>query len=137
MLGEQIGELTGKTTGMRVLPGDDYRYHKIEVSWELSGTVFGMPANDIGTMMAFERIPGQMFAEGRRGMLGTEAGDGAIYSGSGVGAPGPGMSITLRLAVTFQAGGDGPLGRLNSVVGVGELDSDADGNVTLRMWEWK
>lgn len=135
MLGEQIGELSGKTTGMRVLPGDDYRYHKLEVSWQLSGTVLGMPAEDVGTMVAFERVPGQLFAEGR-GMLTTDGG-GAIYSGSGVGSPGPGMSVTLRVAVTFQAGGDGPLGRLNSVVGVGEFESDAEGNVTARIWEWK
>jgi len=82
MLGEQIGELTGKTTGTRVLPG-------------------------------------------------------AIYSGSGVGSVGEGMSIQLRFAVTFQAGGDGPLARLNSVVGVGEFETDAEGNVTARIWEWK
>lgn len=136
MLGEQIGELKGKTTGMRVLPGDDYRYLKMEVSWELSGSVFGKPATDVGTMVSFERVPGQLFAEGR-GMIMTDEGDGAIYSGSGVGSVGPGMSIQLRFAVTFQAGGDGPLGRLNSVVGVGEFDSDAEGNVTGRIWEWK
>ncbi|MEZ4501925.1 MAG: hypothetical protein R3C39_04835 [Dehalococcoidia bacterium] len=135
MLGEQIGELTGKTTGNRVLPGEDGRHVKIETSWELSGTVLGTAASDIGTIVSFERVPGQLFSEGQ-GVLMTEAG-GAIYSGSGVGSVGEGMSIQLRFAVTFQAGGDGPLARLNSVVGVGEFETDAEGNVTARIWEWK
>lgn len=32
MLGEQIGEFSGTVTGMRVLPGDDFRYVKMEQS---------------------------------------------------------------------------------------------------------
>ena len=43
MLGEKLGELTGRTTGVRILPGDDYRYVKMEVSIEEQGSILGVP----------------------------------------------------------------------------------------------
>jgi hypothetical protein len=38
MLGEKLGEEHGKVTGRRVLPGDDYRYIKMEITFETQAT---------------------------------------------------------------------------------------------------
>ena len=91
MLGEQIGELTGKITGTRVLPGDDYRYVKMEVSYQQSGQVYGVQAMDVGTYTVFERVPGQLYGEGQGITQGGS--EGAIWRGHGVGKmAGQGMS---------------------------------------------
>ena len=137
MLGDKIWDGSGRTIGTRVLPGDDFRYVKMEVSIEGTGKALGMDATNMGTFTAFERVPGQMYAEGQ-GILMTAEGDSAIWNGHGVGHPtGDGMGISIRYSVAFQAGGDGKLASLNGVLGVGEFESKADGAWTDSNWEWK
>ena len=135
MLGEQIGEFRGKVTGTRVLPGDDYRYIKVETTIEQQGQLLGQDAGDMGTFTAFERVPGQMYAEGV-GMLfaGTE---GAIWNGHGIGRMGDTGNISVRFAIALQAGQDGPLARLNECLVIGEYEQDAEGNTHSTLWEWK
>ncbi|MSP22618.1 MAG: hypothetical protein EXR66_06320 [Dehalococcoidia bacterium] len=41
VLGDKIWEATGKVMGSRVLPGDDYRYVKVETSIEHAGKLLG------------------------------------------------------------------------------------------------
>jgi hypothetical protein len=97
MLGDKIWDGSGQTTGVRVLPGDDFRYVKMEVSIQGTGKALGMDATNIGTFTAFERVPGQMYAEGQ-GIIMTADGDSAIWNGHGVGHPtGDGMGISIRL----------------------------------------
>src|SRR5688572_14252272 len=84
MLGEKLGEEQGKVTGRRILPGDDYRYVKMEISFEAQITVLGVQGMDMGTYTLFERIPGQLYGEGRVIIL-TADGEGAIWNGHGVG----------------------------------------------------
>ena len=64
MLGEKVWEGTGQTTGTRVLPGDDFRYVKLEITIEGPGKLLGIDASNMGTFTAFERVAGQMYAEG-------------------------------------------------------------------------
>jgi len=136
MLGEKIGELTGRVIGTRVLPGDDYRYMKMEVTVQQSGQVYGQEGTDIGTYTIFERVPGQIYGEGQ-GMLSTSSA-GAIWNGHGVGrATGEGMATSIRFSIAFQAGSDGPLARLNQVLVIGEHDVDSQGNTKTTFWEWK
>lgn len=136
MLGEKIGEERGKVTGMRILPGDDHRYVKLEVSFQASGTTYGIQGTNIGTYTAFERVPGQLYGEGQ-GILMTAEGESAIWKGHGVGHPtGKGMGLTFRYSVAFQAG-TGKLARLNSVLVIGEHTTDENGNVHDLYWEWK
>ena len=134
MLGEMIGEFHGKITGTRVLPGDDYRYVKLEQSWEESGQIYGVDAMDMGTLEIFERVPGQIYGSGQ-GII--QAGmDGAIWNGHGVAQmTGEGMATHAAFSVVFQGGG--ALERLNGCLVVGEQDVDAQGNVTTRIYEWK
>jgi hypothetical protein len=137
MLGEKIGELTGRVITTRVIPGDDYRYIKMEVTVQQSGQVFGVDATDIGTYTVFERVPGQVYGEGQ-GIFGTNDGEGAIWNGHGIGKPaGGGMAMSIRYSIAFQAGANGKLARLNDVLVIGEHEVDEQGNTKSTMWEWK
>jgi hypothetical protein len=132
MLGEMIGELHGKSTGQRVIPGDDFRYVKMEISWEQSGQIFGVDAVETGTIQVFERVPGQLYGSGQGiAMAGM---DGAIWNGHGIGKMGP-EGQSFRFSIAFQAGG--ALARLNEVLVIGEQEVDVEGNVTTKLWEWK
>jgi hypothetical protein len=136
MLGEQIGELTGRVTGTRVVPGDDYRYVKMEVSIQQSGQVYGLTGTDFGTYTVFERVPGQLYGQGQ-GILETAEG-GAIWNGHGVSKmTGSGMSMAFRFSLAFQAGATGKLARLNEVLVIGEHEVDEAGNTKTTFWEWK
>ena len=137
MLGEKIWEGTGQTIGTRVLPGDDHRYVKLEMSIQGSGKILGVDATNTGTFTAFERVPGQMYAEGQ-GVIMTADGESAIWNGHGVGHPtGEGLGVSIRYSVSMQAGADGKLAALNSVLSMGEFESKADGSWTDAGWEWK
>jgi hypothetical protein len=136
MLGDKIGELTGRVTGTRVLRGDDYRYIKMEITIQQTGQLFGQNAMDIGTYTIFERVPGQVYGEGQ-GMTQIGA-DGAIWNGHGVGsATGEGMATSIRFSIAYQAGTSGGLARLNQVLVIGEHEVDAEGNTKTTFWEWK
>ena len=137
MLGDKVWEGTGRTIGTRILPGDDYRYVKMEVSFEGPGKVLGMDATNMGTFTTFERVPGQMYAEGQ-GILMTADGEGAIWNGHGVGHPtGDGMGIAFRYSIAWQASTTGKLASLNGALHIGEFESKGDGTFTDVGWEWK
>jgi hypothetical protein len=137
MLGEKLGDFQGQSSGMRVLPGDDYRYVKMEVSFQQQGTLFGQPATDMGTYTVFERVPGQLYGEGR-GITMTADGQGAIWNGHGVGhMTGEGMGMTFRFAIAYQAPVSGALSGLNAVLVIGEHTANNDGSIQTSVWEWK
>lgn len=139
MLGDKIWEATGKVTGTRVLPGDDYRYVKVETSIEYAGKLLGKDGGGMGTFVAFERVPGQMYAEGQ-GIVGTADGEGAIWNGHGVGHMGGdagGMTMSIRYSIAYQAGATGPLAALNDSLIVGEFETKSDGTFTDTAWLWK
>jgi len=136
VLGEKLGELTGRTTGVRVLPGDDYRYIKLEVSIEEHGSIVGVPVTDIGTFVSYERSGGQMYAEGQGIMISSE-GESAIWNGHGVGHPtGDGMGMSIRFSIAFQAG-EGKLSALNGCLVIGEFESAGDGTLKSTVWAWQ
>jgi hypothetical protein len=136
MLGEKIGELTGRVITTRVIPGDDYRYIKMEVTVQQSGQVYGVDATDIGTYTVFERVPGQIYGEGQ-GILGTSDGEGAIWNGHGISKSSGGMAMSIRYSIAFQAGATGKLSRLKDVLVIGEHEVDEQGNTRSTLWEWK
>ncbi len=139
MLGDKVWEATGKVTGTRVLPGDDYRYVKVETSIEYAGKMLGKDGGGMGTFVAFERVPGQMYAEGQ-GIVGTADGEGAIWNGHGVGHMGGdagGMTMSIRYSVAYQANPSGALAALNGALIVGEFETKSDGTFTDVAWLWK
>ena len=136
MLGEKIGELTGRVTGTRVLPGDDYRYVKMEITVQQTGQIYGVDAMDIGTYVIFERIPGQIYGEAQG--ITEGGGEGAIWKGHGIGRPtGQRMGTSFRFSIAFQAGPSGTFSRLNQILVIGEHEVDDDGNSKTGLWEWK
>lgn len=137
VLAEQVWQGSGRTTGTRLLPGDDYRYIKMEVSFEGTGKLLGGDATNMGTFTTFERVPGQMYAEGQ-GMLMTVDGEGAIWNGHAVGHPtGDGMGMSFRYSVAYQASTTGKLASLNGALGIGEFESKADGSWSDAGWLWR
>lgn len=137
MLGEKIGETRGKVSGRRVLPGEDYRYVKMEVTIEETGTMVGLQVINTGTYSAFERVPGQLYGEGQ-GVIAATSGETAIWKGHGIGRmTGDGMAMSFRFSLAVQADPASKLGRLNGVLVVGEHDIDADGNTLTTSFEWK
>ncbi len=137
MVGDKIGEEHGKVTGRRILPGDDPRYVKMEISFQTQSTVYGIKGIGLGTFTVYERIAGQMYGQGQ-GITMTETGESVIWNGAGVGAPtGDGMGMRFAAAVTYQANPNGKLAKLNGVVGMVEYTEDADGNAHSVIQEWK
>ena len=135
MLGEKLGEEHGKVTSRRILEGDDYRYIKMEISFETAATIAGQEGMNIGTYTVFERVPGQLYGEGR-GIFMANQGEGAIWNGHGVGhMSADGMAFAA--AVAFQAPQSGPLSRLNGVLCLVEHKTDNDGKADSMLYEWK
>ena len=64
MLGDQIGELAGQITGMRVLP-DEGTGPRFEVSYQASGTLLGAHVSDMGTSVTVARPDGTLFCDGQ------------------------------------------------------------------------
>jgi hypothetical protein len=135
MLGEKLGEEHGKVTSRRVLPGDDYRYIKMEITFETTGTLLGQSGTNIGTYTVFERVPGQIYGEGQ-GIFMTSDGQGAIWNGHGVGQPTEdGMGIAFASSVAFQTDSE-KLKRLNEVLVIVEHTTDDAGNAHSQLYAW-
>ena len=135
MLGEQIGEVTGQITGMRVLP-DEGHGAKVEVSFQQSGTLLGVHVNDMGTYVSVTRPDGTLFGNGQ-GVTMTEDGEMATWRGQGVGRfTGRGGAVSYRGAVYFQTTSE-RLARLNSMAVVFEYETDESGKTTAKDYEWK
>ncbi|HET7737103.1 MAG TPA: hypothetical protein VFK32_00875 [Tepidiformaceae bacterium] len=136
MLGDKIGQSKGKVTGQRMLPGDDFRFLKMEVSLQETGTLLGLDILEVATFTVFER-PGQLYGQGQ-GYVQAADGSGAIWNGHGVGQmTGEGLAARYRFSVAFQADPSGPFAALNETLVIGEHDVDKDGNTTTELWEWK
>ncbi len=137
MLGERLGEEHGKVTSRRVLEGGDYRYLKMEVCFEATVSLLGMKGASMGTYTVFERVPGQLYGEGR-GMIMVDGGESAIWNGHGIGTPtGDGMGMKFAASVAYQAQTTGRLARLNNVLVLVEHVVAADGSARSMLYEWK
>ncbi len=135
MLGEQIGEETGQITGMRVLP-DEGAGPKVEVSFQTSGTIFGIHENDMGTYVSTARPDGTFFGEGQ-GIITTGDGEVVTWRGQGVGRlTGHGMAASWRASIYGQTASE-RLARINSVATLVEFEVDETGKITAESWEWK
>jgi hypothetical protein len=136
IMGDRIGEESGKVIGTRILPSEGGRPAKMEVTIQTQATYLGHKGTDVGTYVAYERIPGQIYGEGQ-GVFRTDEGEGVTWNGMGVGTPtGEGMGMKWSAAVTYQTNSK-KLARLNGIVGMVEHETDAQGNAKVTAWEWK
>ena len=131
MLGENIGELSGKITGMRVLEGS-----KSEVSFQGSGKLLDVEVNTLVTYVAVARPDGTLFGDGQ-GVIMTKDGETVTFVGKGTGRPtGQGAAASWRGAIYCQTNSQ-KLARLNSIVVIFEQENDENGNASAKFWEWK
>ena len=83
MLGEKIGEESGKVTSQRVLP-NPAGAPKMETSFQATGTILGVPHTTRATYQSVMRPDGAVYGEGN-GVAMSKEGDMATWVGQGVG----------------------------------------------------
>ena len=134
MLGERIGESTGKVTSQRVLPNPG-GVPKIETSLQAVGSVLGVAEAETTTYTAFVRPDGSLFGEGQ-GVVMSKEGDMATWVGQGVGTLSKDGAVSYRGAIYIQSPSP-KWARLNSIAVVYEYEVDAQGNTRSQLYEWK
>ena len=132
MLGDLIGEGKGKRIVRRILSVDP---PTAEVSFEDSSTVFGVSVTANGTYTSAVRPDGSIYGTGQ-GLGITADGDQITWTGTGLGKFGPGGSVSYRGMLYYRTNSQ-KLARLNNMCGVFEFETDADGNTSSKVWEWK
>lgn len=135
MLGENIGEEKGKITGIRVLSTEG-RGHKIEASFQATGTLLGIEGTNTGTYYSIMTPSGNLRGEGQ-GVYMSKDGQTAMWNAMGLGKlTGKGMAANYRGLLLWQTNSP-KFDRLNNVAVVFEYETDENGNVHDKIWEWK
>jgi hypothetical protein len=132
MLGDQIGEETGKVLVRRVLPGDGRP--KVEVSTQTTGKLLGIDTRTMTTYTATVRPDGSVYGEGQ-GIVTGKNGEAAMMRVAGAGRLSSG-AVSYRGAAYFESESE-KWKRLNTIAVVYEYEADADGNAKSKSWEWK
>jgi hypothetical protein len=133
MIGDIVGELTGKIIGERIVRSH-HGVLKIEKTMESKGRVLGVDVTLIATFTAMERPQGGMYAEGN-GVLMTMTGDKVTLHGSGISIAGK-TGMTMR-GVRYAQTASPAFSRLNNAALAYELEVKPDGTVRDKWWEWK
>jgi hypothetical protein len=134
MLGEKIGEASGRTTSTRVIPSEDGS-PTFEVSMLGSGKLIGVEGVDNGTYVATLLPTGFFRGEGQGVFMGKD-GEVATWKGYGRGRPtGPG-SASWRGCV-FYSSASAKLARLNGVCVAFEYEMDGQGGTSVSLFEWR
>jgi len=133
MLGEQIGEESGKVMVRRVISIDGGP--KIEVTIQTTGKLLGVETRGNVTYTAGIRPDGSLFGEAQ-GLVIGQGGEQAAFRAAGVGKLLEGGAVSYRGASYYYS--DSPnLKRLNGAAIVFEYEADADGNTKSKLWEWR
>jgi nitrous oxidase accessory protein NosD len=132
MLGEQIGEETGKVIVRRVIAGEGRP--RVEVSVQSNGKLLGVETRGMVTYTATVRADGSVYGEGL-GIVTGKNGEAAMMRVAGAGRL-SGGAVSYRGAAYFEAESE-KWKRLNTIAVVYEYEADADGNARSKSWEWK
>ena len=135
MIGDVIGELTGKIVSQRLVRHWHGGELKLEKTMESKGKILGKEVTLLATLQLKERPQGGMYAEGN-GVMMTATGEKVILHGSGITTAMKGMAISQR-GVRYAQTASPAFSRLNNVAIVFEIEILADGTVHDKMWEWK
>ena len=134
MLGEQIAELEGKSTGQRVL---DSEGPTMETSVSFTGSIKGTTVTVLVTFVVRPTsVTGVLHGEGHGVIMDGES-EMATFKGEAFGRISSSGNARWRGADFYMTKSSGKLAFLNNVVGAFEAEIDAEGNVTERVWEWK
>jgi hypothetical protein len=134
MLGENIGETSGKITSQRVLRNLGGS-PKMETSFQASGSILGTDVKETATYCTVVRPDGTLYGEGQ-GVMVTKDGEMATWTANGVGTTNKDGTARFSGAVYYQTY-PRQWSRLNNVTVVFEYEVDADGNTSSDFWEWK
>jgi hypothetical protein len=134
MLGDKIGETSGKITSQRVLPNLGGG-PKMETSFQAKGSLLGVNLKETGTYWTVVRSDGTLYGEGQ-GVMVTQDGKMATWTGHGVGIMNKDGTASYRGAVYYQSSPP-EWSRLSKVAVVFEYAVDAEGNARSEYWEWK
>jgi hypothetical protein len=136
MIGEKVGEVSGKTTGRRVVANDEHG-PKLELSIESVGKILGVEMLDYGTYEAIPSVGGTFEGKGL-GMAMTKDGDHVTWQANGVGRfTGKGQAVQWRGSIYYRTSSQ-KLAKLNGACFVYEFDVDESGaNHVGRIYEWK
>jgi len=133
MLGEQIGEETGRVLVRRVISVDGGT--KVEVTTQGTGKLLGVETRSNITYCAEIRPDGSLYGEGQ-GLVVGKGGEQATWKGAGAGKLLDGGAVNYRGATYYYS--DSPnFRRLNAIAVIFEYSADADGNTKSKLWEWK
>src|SRR5437899_3087664 len=120
MIGEKLGEDTGKTTGRRVLSVDGGPV--IETSGTGTGTMLGVQYHSFVTYTGKMQADGTIAGEGIGVMMG-KGGENASFTAKGVGRLLPAGGVSWRGAFFFQTTAT-KWTRLNSIATLFEVEID-------------
>jgi hypothetical protein len=134
MLGEKIGEMSGKITARRVLPNLGGA-PKMETSFQGKGTLLGVNFRETGTYWTVVRPDGTLYGEGQ-GITTGKDGKIATWTGHGVGTAKKDGTASYRGAIYYQTMPP-RWSRLNKVAVLFEYEVDVEGNTHSQYWEWK
>jgi hypothetical protein len=134
MLGEMIGECTGKVAGVRVISTGEQET-KLEVSLTGQGSLLGQAITDFGTLVQAVRPGGLLIGDAHHVMM-TASGEVGDWSGGGVGQPtGAGFKSSWGGYGRFNSP-QGAIKPLEAFVTAIEFDVEEDGSYRWRMWAW-
>jgi hypothetical protein len=105
------------------------------VSFEAKGKLLGIDVNDIGTYWSEVQPNGFLYGQGR-GVIMTATGEVLQWTGAGRGQFTGRGGVSFRGAVYYQTTSE-KLARVNGIAILFEHETDGDGNVSTRHWEWK
>jgi len=130
MLGEQIGEGTGKRSGRRVVA--TVPQFIVEVSFEDRTRLLGHDGTNIGTYTSTSKPDGSLYGEGQ-GVFATASGDIATWKGIGVGRLQADGAVSYRGCLSLSTSSAG-LTKLNAIATFFEFDVDANGNTRSKFF---
>ena len=134
MLGEKIGEMSGKITSQRVLSVADGGL-KMESSFQATGTLLGTKVKERGTYSTIFRADGTQYGQGE-GVMMLSDGKTATWTGHGVGTANKDGTASYHGSICYQSMPP-KWSRLNKVAVLFEYEVDAEGNTHSQYWEWK
>jgi hypothetical protein len=136
VIGERIGEASGKINSTRVIRCESSGQTKVECSVQESGKLLGVDVTEIATYWSTPRPNGTFYGEGN-GIITTRDGEYITWRGTGIGRPsGRGNAMSWRATCYYETTSS-KLSRINNTVGLIQFDTDENNNTKSHTWEWK
>ena len=133
MLGEKLGQETGRVTSRRVVSTDIPP--SLEISMEAKGELLGVEHQTIATYVSEIRTNGTVYGHGE-GVVTGKHGELATWKGSGVRTISEDGGAKFRGAIYYETASPAWVS-LNAVAAVFEYSENADGSTSTEIWEWR